>query len=99
MIFWEQEDQRIENCFEQDYVAKTLKNTKKQGLAVIDSDGISKTINQEGALFEDFKRQPKSERQYRTEYMTDNYYPFKLQDKVRWKLGDIYTSLCRLTLV
>lgn len=28
-------------CFEQDYVVKTLKNTKKQGLAVIDSDGIS----------------------------------------------------------
>jgi len=30
---------------------------------------VIKTINQEGALFEDFKRQPKSERQYRTEYM------------------------------
>lgn len=31
---------------------------------------ILKTINQEGCLYEDFKRQPKSERQYRTEYMT-----------------------------
>lgn len=30
---------------------------------------ILKTINQEGCLYEDFKRQPKSERQYRTEYM------------------------------
>lgn len=30
---------------------------------------VIKTINQEGALFEDFKRQPKSERQFRTEYM------------------------------
>ena len=30
---------------------------------------VIKTINQEGCLFEDFKRQPKSERQYRTEYM------------------------------
>lgn len=30
---------------------------------------VIKTINQEGALFEDFRRQPKSERQYRTEYM------------------------------
>lgn len=28
------------------------------------------TINQEGCLYEDFKRKPKSERQYRTEYMT-----------------------------
>ena len=28
------------------------------------------TINQEGCLYEDFKRQPRSERQYRTEYMT-----------------------------
>lgn len=27
-------------CFEESYVAKTLKATKKQGLAVIDSDGI-----------------------------------------------------------
>jgi endo-alpha-1,4-polygalactosaminidase (GH114 family) len=30
---------------------------------------VIKTINQEGVLFEDFKKQPKSERQYRTEYM------------------------------
>lgn len=31
-------------CFEQDKVAKTLKATRKNGLAVIDTDGISKSM-------------------------------------------------------
>lgn len=31
---------------------------------------VLKTINQEGCIFEDFKRQPKSEREFRTEYMS-----------------------------
>lgn len=30
---------------------------------------VLKTINQEGALYEDFKKQPKDERQFRAEYM------------------------------
>lgn len=37
----------LKYCFEQDYVAKTLKNTKKQGLAVIDTDGISTAVIRE----------------------------------------------------
>jgi len=31
----------LKYCFEQEYVAKVLKNIKKQGLAVIDSEGIA----------------------------------------------------------
>lgn len=31
-------------CFEEKYVAKTLKNTKKNGLAVIDPEGISAAV-------------------------------------------------------
>lgn len=34
-------------CFEQDKVAKTLKATKAKGLAVIDTDGISKAVIRE----------------------------------------------------
>lgn len=33
-------------CFEQDYVAKTLARSKPSALAVIDSDGISKSVIQ-----------------------------------------------------
>ena len=33
-------------CFEESYVPKTLKACKKSDLAVIDTDGISKTLIQ-----------------------------------------------------
>ena len=36
----------LKYCFEQQYIQKTLEKTTKNGLAVIDSDGISKSIIQ-----------------------------------------------------
>ena len=56
------------NAFTQSRQDDTIA-VKMQKRATVYAGVVIKTINQEGALFEDFKRQPKSERQYRAEYM------------------------------